>query len=60
MHDSPEMAETMRGINLGWIWSVYNLITIGTSLLILLDVPKPDLNEWFDLRRSIELNFYPV
>ena len=56
MHDSPEMAATMRGINLGWIWSVYNLVTIGASLLILLDVPKLDLNEWFDLRRSIELN----
>ena len=57
MHDSPEMAERMRGLNLGWIWSGYNLITIGAALLILLDVPKPDLNEWFDLRRSIELNF---
>ena len=56
MHDSPEMAETMRGIDLGLVWSVYNLITIGAALLILLDVPKPDLNEWFDLRRSIELS----
>ncbi|MEM8830952.1 MAG: glycosyltransferase [Cyanobacteria bacterium P01_G01_bin.19] len=56
MHDSPEMAEKMRGLNLGWIWSTYNLITIGTALLILLDVPKPDLNEWFDLRRLVKLN----
>ncbi len=56
MHDSPEMAEKMRGLNLGWIWSTYNLITIGAALLILLDVPKPDLNEWFTLRRSIKLN----
>ncbi len=56
MHDSPEMAEKMRGLNLGWIWSTYNLITIGAALLILLDVPKPDFNEWFTLRRSIELN----
>jgi cellulose synthase (UDP-forming) len=56
MHDSPEMAEKMRGLNLGWIWSTYNLITIGAALLILLDVPKPDLTEWFTLRRSIELN----
>ncbi len=56
MHDSPEMAETMRGINLGWIWSIYNLITIGASLLILLDVPKPDLNEWFALKRLVKLN----
>jgi cellulose synthase (UDP-forming) len=56
MHDAPEMRETMRGTNLGWIWSAYNLVTIGTALLILLDVPKPDLNEWFDLRRMIKLN----
>ena len=56
MHDSPEMAEKMRGLNLGWIWSIYNLISIGAALLILLDVPKPDLNEWFDLRRSVKLS----
>lgn len=57
VHDSPEMAEKMRGLNLGWIWSTYNLISIGAALLILLDVPKPDLNEWFNLRRSVKLNF---
>lgn len=43
MHGSPEMAEQLRGINLGWVWSSYNLITIGAALIILLDVPKPDL-----------------
>ncbi len=56
MHDSPEMAERMKGLNLGWIWSAYNLVTIGAALLILLDVPKPDLNEWFNLRRLIKLD----
>ena len=55
VHDSPEMAERMRGLNLGWIWSSYNLITIGAALLILLDVPKPDLHEWFKLRRLVKL-----
>ena len=55
VHDSPEMAERMRGLNLGWIWSTYNLITIGAALLILLDVPKPDLHEWFKLRRLVKL-----
>ncbi len=53
---APEMAEQLKGINLGWIWSVYNLLLIGISLLILLDVPKPDLYEWFDLRRSVRLD----
>ncbi len=51
----PEIAEQLKGINLGWIWSIYNLLLIGVSLLILLDVPKPDLHEWFDLRRSVRL-----
>ena len=53
---TPEIAEQLEGINLGWIWSVYNLLLIGISLLILLDVPKPDLYEWFDLRRLVRLD----
>lgn len=53
---TPEIAEQLKGINLGWIWSVYNLLLIGISLLILLDVPKPDLYEWFDLRRLVRLD----
>ena len=52
MHSSPEQ---MHGLNLGWIWSIYNLITIGAALLILLDVPKPDLHEWFNLRRLVKI-----
>ncbi|VEP15483.1 Glycosyl transferase family 2 [Hyella patelloides LEGE 07179] len=47
--------EHVRGLGLGWIWSSYNLITIGAALLILLDVPKPDLNEWFNLRRTVKI-----
>ncbi|MGF1590260.1 MAG: glycosyltransferase [Pleurocapsa sp.] len=56
MPDSLEMAEKMPGLNLGWIWSAYNLVTIGAALLILLDVPKPEVNEWFNLRRTIKLD----
>ena len=55
IRDSPEIGEKMRGLNLGWIWSSYNLIIISAALLILLDVPKPDTREWFALRRSIKL-----
>lgn len=47
--------DSIRGLGLGWIWSSYNLITIGAALLILLDVPKPDLHEWFNLRRTVKL-----
>ena len=48
--------EVYKGINLGWVWSGYNLLMIGITLLILLDVPKPDLYEWFDLRRVVQIN----
>jgi cellulose synthase (UDP-forming) len=53
-----EMHQSLvRGLNLGWIWSIYNLITLGAALLILLDVPKPDLHEWFNLRRTVKIIF---
>jgi cellulose synthase (UDP-forming) len=51
----PEAAEQAKGIGLGWIWSSYNLVMIGIALLILLDVPRPSLYEWFDLRRTVKL-----
>jgi cellulose synthase (UDP-forming) len=43
-------------LSLGCLWSGYNLIVIWVALLILLDVPKLDVNEWFDLRRTVRLN----
>lgn len=52
---SLERAQEIKGLNLGWLWSSYNLIMIGIALLILLDVPKPDPNDWFDLRRTVRL-----
>ncbi|WP_449001108.1 glycosyltransferase [Myxosarcina sp. GI1(2024)] len=56
LHNPQGLAEHLRGLNLGWIWSFYNLITIGAALLILLDVPKPDLHEWFKLRRTVKID----
>ncbi|MGJ3249384.1 MAG: glycosyltransferase family 2 protein [Elainellaceae cyanobacterium] len=54
---SPEAAEQMkhqmRGFDLGWIWSAYNLIMLSIALLILLDVPRPTIYDWFDLRRTV-------
>lgn len=44
------------GLELGWIWSAYNLLMIGIALLILFDAPKFDRDEWFELQRSIELS----
>ncbi len=51
----PAAAKPMLGLDLGWLWSLYNLVMIGIALLILLDVPKPDRHEWFDLRRTVWL-----
>lgn len=49
--------QPIKGTNLGWIWSSYNLVMLGISLLIVLDAPKPDLHDWFDLRRTVRLTF---
>jgi cellulose synthase (UDP-forming) len=49
------MAEKMKGFDLGLIWSFYNLLTLSIALLVLLDVPRPSLYEWFDLRRTVQL-----
>lgn len=51
----PEIAQQVKGIGLGWLWSGYNLLMIGIALLILLDVPKPEVYEWFNLRRVVRL-----
>lgn len=53
---TPELVEHFKGLDLGWIWSIYNLMLIGIALLILLDAPKADVYEWFDLRRVVKLN----
>jgi len=48
-------SDEIKGLGLGWIWSTYNLVLIGIALLVMLDLPKPDLYEWFDLRRIVKL-----
>ncbi|GFE71119.1 glycosyltransferase [Chroococcus sp. FPU101] len=40
---------------LGLFWSVQNLISITIALFALLDLPKPDHNEWFSLNYSVEI-----
>lgn len=49
-------ADALKGTGFGWIWSAYNLLMLGIALLILVDIPKPDIYEWFDLRRVVKLN----
>ncbi len=51
-----ETTDWSKGMSLGWIWSAYNLLMLGIALLILVDIPKPDIYEWFNLRRVVQLN----
>lgn len=55
-----DVTPELKGLGLGWLWSSYNLIMIGIALLILLDVPRPDANDWFDLRRTVRVCFAPA
>jgi cellulose synthase (UDP-forming) len=55
-YGSAMTAGPLKGFGLGWVWSTYNLMMIGIALLILTDVPRPNLFEWFDLRRIVRLN----
>lgn len=44
------------GLSLGWLWSIYNLTTLGVTLLVLLDLPQPDVFQWYGLRRIARLD----
>ena len=57
---STSVTPALKGLGLGWLWSSYNLLMIGIALLILLDVPRPDANDWFDLRRTVRLCLSPA
>lgn len=50
-----DIANQMKGVDLGWIWSVFNLLTLSIALLILIDVPRPHAYDEFDLRRTLKV-----
>jgi cellulose synthase (UDP-forming) len=43
------------GLKLHWVWSTYNLIMLAISLLILIDVPRPDTYEYFALTCPVNI-----
>jgi cellulose synthase (UDP-forming) len=45
-----------QSLNVGLIWSSYNLVIIGASLLTAIDVPKLSFYEWFPLVRSVKIS----
>jgi len=47
---------TIPGLSLGWIWSSYNLVILGVTLLVLLDLPQPDIFQWYSLQRIVRLD----
>ena len=55
MTDPSGVHAHLRGLGIGWIWSLYNLMMLGAALLVLLDVPRPNPYDWFDLRRVVRL-----
>ncbi|NES68254.1 MAG: glycosyltransferase, partial [Okeania sp. SIO2D1] len=52
---SEVVMEQTKYVNLGLFWSGYNILMIWVALLILMDVPKQDIYEWFNLRRVVKL-----
>jgi cellulose synthase (UDP-forming) len=52
---TPETSAHLKGLGIGWLWSLYNLMMLSIALLVLLDVPRPDPYDWFDLRRIVKL-----
>jgi cellulose synthase (UDP-forming) len=44
-----------QGIGIVLFWNLYNLIVLGIGLLILLDVPRPSVYEWFALQRTVRV-----
>ena len=49
--------EVVSFVRHAWIWNAYNLLMIGLSLLVFIDVPKPNLYDWFALRRAVNIEF---
>ena len=41
--------------NIGLWWNGYNIITLSTALLVLLDVPKQSIYQWFAVRKKVQI-----
>jgi cellulose synthase (UDP-forming) len=48
-------APVKQSLNLGLIWSAYNILTISAALLTMVDIPKPSYYEWFSLNKKVQI-----
>ncbi len=42
-------------VNIGLLWSIYNLVIISVGLLTLLDVPQPSFYQWFTAHHPVKI-----
>ena len=42
-------------LNINLWWSGYNMMTISAALLVLLDIPKLSIYQWFSLRKKVQI-----
>lgn len=54
-----ETGNSTVGLQLGWIWLVYNLLMLSIALLVLLDRPRPQPHLWFQFRYPVNLKPIP-
>jgi cellulose synthase (UDP-forming) len=55
MHPEQLAPEVTQYWQLGLIWTLYNLLVLAIAILSFIDVPKPDAYEWFEQRRTVQL-----
>lgn len=48
-------AEILGGKYLAWVWSSYNIMFLSLAIWAMMDVPKPDSCEWFNLQEPVRL-----
>jgi cellulose synthase (UDP-forming) len=42
-------------LNIALWWNGYNIITLSSALLVLLDIPNPSIYQWFDTRKKVQI-----
>ena len=43
------------GLDLGFCWNIYNLLTVSVAMMTLLDLPKLSFYEWYDCQKEVNI-----